>query len=74
MPTEKLENRRDPFKKRKGKLEPKVFFGSYMPFAGVKYYTILNERDVARRRHRIGPVGWCRRKQSLGERPARKAA
>lgn len=36
----------------------KIFLGYYMPFAGVKYYRIFDERDVAEGRHRIGAVGW----------------
>ena len=35
-----------------------ALWGSYMPFAGVRYYAILDEHDVAEGRNRIGAVGW----------------
>lgn len=38
--------------------EPKAYLGYYPPFPGVRYYTILDERDIADGRNRIGPVGW----------------
>ena len=37
---------------------PRVYLGSYMPFAGVTYYLILDERDILGGNTRIGPVGW----------------
>ena len=74
MPTSKERNRRRPIHERKDSSAPKILFGSYMPFAGVKYYTILDEHDIARHRHKIGPVGWSRGKQSLEEIPIGKAA
>ena len=36
----------------------KIHLGHYMPFAGVKYYGVFDERDIAEGRHRIGAVGW----------------
>ena len=37
---------------------PKFFLGSYMPFAGVKCYAILDEEEIHKGRNRIGDVGW----------------
>jgi hypothetical protein len=73
MPTGKLEHRHRPHRERRGRPEPKVFLGSYMPFAGVRYFRILDERDVSRRQPRIGPVGWCRRRRSPMEGSTEKA-
>ena len=39
-------------------LRPRVYLGSYMPFAGVTYYAILDEQDILGDDARIGPVGW----------------
>ena len=36
----------------------KTYLGNYMPFAGVKYYGIFTDRDIAEGRTKIGPVGW----------------
>jgi CRP-like cAMP-binding protein len=35
-----------------------LFLGSYTPFAGVRYYVMLNEEDIREGRTRLGPVGW----------------
>ena len=42
------------------KFEAKTFLGDYAPFAGVRYYVILSQRDLAEGRTKIGPVGWRR--------------
>ena len=39
-------------------LRRKILLGSYMPLAGVRYYTILDEEDVASGMNKIGAVGW----------------
>lgn len=36
----------------------RVYLGSYMPFAGVKYYGMFDTADVVLGKTRIGPVGW----------------
>lgn len=36
----------------------KHFLGSYMAFAGVRYYAVLDDQDVSEGRHKIGGVGW----------------
>jgi hypothetical protein len=37
---------------------PPVFLGQYMPFAGVRYYAILGQRQLAGGGNKIGSVGW----------------
>jgi hypothetical protein len=51
----------------KHKAEPKVYLGSYMPFAGVKYYGLFDEEDVAEGRTHIGAVGWRRAESASAE-------
>ena len=36
----------------------RTYLGSYMPFAGVRYYGIFTDRDIVEGRAKIGPVGW----------------
>ena len=43
---------------RKPDAEPVVLMGSFMPFAGVRYYKILTNVDVVLGRAQIGSVGW----------------
>ena len=74
MPTGKPGRRRGPRRRGETKPAPKVFFGSYMPFAGVRYYTLLDEHDVAKRRNRIGAVGWNRDGSTSTRTPAQTAA
>ena len=50
--------RREPAKAKR------VYIGSYMPFAGVRYYALFDDADVVLGRTHIGPVGW-RRKAEL---------
>ena len=38
----------------------KSYLGDYMPFAGVKFYALLKDIDIARGGNKIGPVGWRR--------------
>ena len=51
----------------------RIYFGHYTPFSGVKYYVILDERNIAEGRNIIGPVGWhstsARRPRPLGVEP-----
>ena len=35
-----------------------VFLGSYLPFTGVKYYTLLAEQAIREGKNSIGTVGW----------------
>lgn len=74
MPTGNSGPRCGPGRRGKKRPVPKVFFGSYMPFAGVRYYTLLDESDIAKRRHRIGAVGWNRDRPTSEGRPAQTAA
>ncbi len=41
--------------------QPKAYFGSYMPFVGVRYFAVFGKTDVARGNTKIGPVGWTLR-------------
>lgn len=36
----------------------RTYLGSYMPFAGIRYYAVFTDLDIARGRAKIGPVGW----------------
>jgi hypothetical protein len=45
-----------------------------MPFAGVRYYALLDERDIAMRRNRIGAVGWNRERPVSVKMPTKTAA
>lgn len=38
--------------------EPVALMGSFMPFAGVRYYKRLTDVDAALGNARIGSVGW----------------
>ncbi len=40
------------------KTSERMFLGDYMPFAGVRYYVIFGERNLAKGKTKIGPVGW----------------
>jgi CRP-like cAMP-binding protein len=53
-----LEMERHAATDEESRLATKVFLGSYMPFMGVSFYTLLDERDVAEHRNRLGPTGW----------------
>lgn len=48
--------------------EPVALMGSFMPFAGVRYYKRLTDVDAALGNARIGSVGW-RSRQPATERP-----
>ncbi len=39
-------------------VRPRRFLGSYMAFAGVRYYAILDDQYLLEGRHKIGGVGW----------------
>ena len=51
---------------RRPDAEPVVLMGSFMPFAGVRYYKLLTNVDAALGKARIGSVGW-RAEQSVTE-------
>jgi hypothetical protein len=42
----------------KNEAAQKTFLGKYMPFAGVHYYRILDEREVHAGKAKIGFTGW----------------
>ena len=48
--------------------EPVALMGSFMPFAGVRYYKRLTDVDAGLGNARIGSVGW-RSRQHASERP-----
>ena len=35
-----------------------VLFGSYMPFIGVKYYSLFDEQAVCECKNKTGAIGW----------------
>ena len=43
---------------RRPDAEPVVLMGSFMPFAGVRYYKLLTNVDAALGKARAGSVGW----------------
>lgn len=47
----------------------RTFLGDYMPFAGVRYYAIFDERSLAKRGAKIGPVGWRSHTEMTDTRP-----
>ena len=51
---------------RRPDAEPVVLMGSFMPFAGVRYYKLLTNVDAALGQVRIGSVGW-RAEQSAAQ-------
>ncbi|MCI0440712.1 MAG: hypothetical protein L0177_16525 [Chloroflexi bacterium] len=44
-----------------------AFMGSYMPFAGVRYYRVFGIEDIVEGSHKIGPVGWRPPKRPASE-------
>ena len=38
--------------------EASVFLGSYIPFTGVKYYSLFDEQAIREGKNRTGTVGW----------------
>ena len=58
---------------RRPDAEPVVLIGSFMPFAGVRYYKLLTNVDAALGKARIGSVGW-RSEQAASERKAEREA
>ena len=50
---------------RKEQQLPSAQLGSYAPFSGVKYYTILDEQDVAEGKNKIDTIGWRRSRSSV---------
>ncbi|MDA0769465.1 MAG: hypothetical protein BZY79_04865 [SAR202 cluster bacterium Casp-Chloro-G4] len=49
----------------------RIYLGSYMPFAGVKYYGIFTDRDIIEGRTDIGPVGWHSKAPAPDDEPAK---
>ena len=49
----------------------RTYLGSYMPFAGVRYYGIFTDRDIATGRVGIGPVGWRTAAPAPDDEPAK---
>ena len=45
---------------READAEPRTLIGWHMPFAGVRYYKVLTDVDVALGRGRVEHVGWRR--------------
>ncbi len=58
---------------RRPDAEPVVLMGSFMPFAGVRYYKLLTNVDAALGNARIGSVGW-RWEQAANEQGAEREA
>ena len=58
---------------RRPDAEPVVLMGSFMPFAGVRYYKLVTNVDAALGKARIGSVGW-RSEQSATEQAAPREA
>ena len=58
---------------RRPDAEPVVLMGSFMPFAGVRYYKLLTNVDAALGNAKIGSVGW-RAEQSTTEQSAPREA
>ena len=54
--------------------EPVALMGSFMPFAGVRYYKRLTDVDVALGNARIGSVGWRSKHPATGRRESDRAA
>lgn len=49
----------------------RTYLGSYMPFAGVKYYATFTDEDIVEGRTGIGPIGWHAAKPAPDDEPAR---
>ena len=58
---------------RRPDAEPVVLMGSFMPFAGVRYYKLLTNVDAALGQTRIGSVGW-RSEQTASKQGAEREA
>ncbi len=58
---------------RRPDAEPVKLMGSFMPFAGVRYYKLLTNVDAALGDARIGSVGW-RSEQTVSEQTAPREA
>ena len=58
---------------RRPDAEPVMLMGSFMPFAGVRYYKLLTNVDAALGQARIGSVGW-RSERAASERGAEREA
>ena len=43
---------------RQEEVATKLVLGSYMAFAGVRYYALLDDEHIAEGRNKIGTVGW----------------
>ena len=49
----------------------RTYLGSYMPFAGIRYYGMFTDRDIAVGRISIGPVGWRAAVPAPNDEPAK---
>lgn len=58
---------------RRPDAEPVVLMGSFMPFAGVRYYKLLTNVDAALGQAKIGSVGW-RSEQAASKQVAEREA
>ena len=59
---------------RRPDAEPVVLMGSFMPFAGVRYYKLLTNVDAALGQARIGSVGWRSEQAASRQTATREAA
>ena len=59
---------------RRPDAEPVKLMGSFMPFAGVRYYKLLTNVDAALGDARIGSVGWRSEKCTTEQTAPREAA
>ena len=63
----------DVIRSREPDAEPIALIGWYMPFAGVRYYKLLTDVDIALENDQIGPVGW-RTERTAAEQPTPREA
>ncbi len=59
---------------RRPDAEPVKLMGSFMPFAGVRYYKLLTNVDAALGQARIGSVGWRDEKSDIEQTAPREVA
>lgn len=59
---------------RRPDAEPVKLMGSFMPFAGVRYYKLLTNVDAALGDAKIGSVGWRAEKSASEQTAPREAA
>ena len=59
---------------RRPDAEPVMLMGSFMPFAGVRYYKLLTNVDAALGQARIGSVGWRAEQSATSEQSTEREA